>query len=108
LIPIAQARISSRTAAEMFGFLIDQVGKDQRDIAKTINFGLCHGMGSKGLSERSNITGEKAENFIQKYSRAYPQLKNTLQQLGTKVVEELYSDMPRIRKRHYHAAQSNG
>ncbi len=44
-------------------------------------------MNRKGLSERSNITDEKAEKSIQKYSRAYPQGKNTLQQLGIKIDE---------------------
>jgi len=36
--------LHSRTASEMFNVPIDQVNKDQRGIAKTINFGLCYGM----------------------------------------------------------------
>ncbi|MBP7232191.1 MAG: hypothetical protein KBA28_09690 [Syntrophaceae bacterium] len=100
--------LHSRTAAEMFSVQIDNVTKEQRAIAKTINFGLCYGMSSKGLSDRLNIPAEKAENFINQYFRAYPQVKNTLQSLGMKAVKNLYSITLGGRKRYFKQADSFG
>lgn len=98
--------LHSRTASEMFNVPIDQVNKDQRGIAKTINFGLCYGMSSKGLSERLNIPGEKAEAFINQYFRAYPKVKKILQDLGMKAVSDLCSITLGGRKRYYPATDS--
>ena len=98
--------LHSRTASEMFNVPIDQVNKDQRGIAKTINFGLCYGMSSKGLSERLNIPGEKAEAFINQYFRAYPKVKKILQDLGMKAVTDLCSITLGGRKRYYLATDS--
>lgn len=98
--------LHSRTAAEMFDVPIEKVSKDQRGVAKTINFGLCYGMSSKGLSERLNIPGDKAEAFINQYFRAYPQVKNTLQTLGMKAVHERRSVTLGGRKRYYPVTDS--
>lgn len=98
--------LHSRTAAEMFSIPIEKVSKDQRSVAKTINFGLCYGMSSKGLSERLNIPGDKAESFINQYFRAYPKVKETLQALGMKAVNDLCSVTLGGRKRYYPATDS--
>jgi DNA polymerase-1 len=52
----------------MFEIPISEVTKDQRNIAKVINFGLCYGMSAKGLGERLNISTPKAESFIRSIS----------------------------------------
>lgn len=98
--------LHSRTAAEMFGIPIERVSKDQRGIAKTINFGLCYGMSSRGLSEGLNIPCEKAESFINRYFRAYPLVKNTLQDLGMKAVKDRCSVTIGGRKRYFPATDS--
>lgn len=98
--------LHSRTASEMFIVPIDQVNKDQRGIAKTINFGLCYGMSAKGLSDKMNITSEKAESFINQYFRAYPKVKNTLQILGMEAVKNHYSTTIGGRKRYFARADS--
>jgi len=93
--------LHSRTASEMFNVPIDQVNKDQRGIAKTINFGLCYGMSAKGLSDKMNIASEKAETFINRYFRAYQKVKNTLQILGMKAINNHYSTTIGGRKRYF-------
>jgi len=98
--------LHARTAAEMFGVPIEKVSKDQRGIAKTINFGLCYGMSSRGLSDRLNIPGEKAEVFINQYFRAYPKVKATLQELGMKAVKDLCSITLGGRKRFFEKTES--
>jgi len=98
--------LHSRTAAEIFNVPLAQVNKDQRHIAKTINFGLCYGMSSKRLSESLNISDEQAATFIRRYFSAYPQVKHTLDQLGTNAVKVHYSETIGGRKRYYPVAGS--
>ena len=100
--------LHSNTAADMFNVTIDQVTKEQRNIAKTINFGLCYGMTSRGLSERLNIDSDRAEHFINQYFRSYPQVKATLQQLGMKALSTGYATTILGRKRYFKKASSFG
>jgi DNA polymerase-1 len=90
----------------MFGVPLEQVTKEQRNVAKTINFGLCYGMTAKGLAARLNIGGEQAEKFIHAYFRAYPRVKDTLQRLGMQAVRRHYSETLSGRKRYYPRAGS--
>jgi DNA polymerase I len=100
--------LHTRTASDVFQVSIDQVTKDQRNVAKTINFGLCYGMTQKGLSSRLNITEDKAQEFIKAYYKAYPVVKNTLDRLGVKAVKEGHSQTVLGRKRYFPKAGSFG
>ncbi len=55
------------TAAEVYGIPIDQVTKDQRRNAKTINFGVLYGMSPHGLSVAANMSIQEARDFIRRY-----------------------------------------
>jgi DNA polymerase I-like protein with 3'-5' exonuclease and polymerase domains len=98
--------LHAKTAADIFGVAIDKITKEQRNVAKTINFGICYGMGASGLSKRLRISFQKAEKFINAYFRAYPQVKSTLQNLGIKTVKQGYSKTPLGRKRFFKSADS--
>ena len=100
--------LHTRTASDVFQVPIDQVTKDQRNVAKTINFGLCYGMTQKGLSSRLNISEDKAQEFIKAYYKAYPVVKNTLDRLGVKAVKEGHSQTVLGRKRYFPKAGSFG
>jgi DNA polymerase-1 len=65
-------------------------------------------MTTRGLSERLNIDTTQAERFINRYFRAYPQVKTTLQQLGMKAVFEGYSVTLLGRKRYFKRTHSFG
>ena len=98
--------LHTRTAADIFDVPIDEVTKDQRGVAKTINFGLCYGMSAMGLSTRLSITTKEAESFINSYFRAYPQVKDTLQKLGTAAVRKGYSETLLGRRRYFKRSDS--
>ncbi len=93
--------LHARTASEMFGVPLEEITKEQRNVAKTINFGLCYGMTAKGLAARLGIGLEQAEKFIHAYFRAYPRVKDTLQRLGMQAVRRHYSETLSGRKRYY-------
>ncbi|MBQ9020231.1 DNA polymerase I, partial [Candidatus Saccharibacteria bacterium] len=59
--------IHTKTAAEVFGVKMEEVTKQQRRAAKTINFGVLYGMSAKGLSEATGMTVPEAKEFIDGY-----------------------------------------
>jgi DNA polymerase-1 len=63
--------VHRRTASLIFGIPIDQVGADQRRIAKTINFGVIYGMSAFRLSNELKIPRAQAQAFIDAYFTTY-------------------------------------
>lgn len=61
------ADIHLMTAAEIYGRSPEDVTKQMRSAAKTINFGILYGMSPHGLSVATGMTIEQAGNFIKKY-----------------------------------------
>ena len=59
--------IHSRTAALLFDVALDEVTKDMRRNAKTINFGLIYGMGAQKLAQEMHVSMKEAKEFIERY-----------------------------------------
>jgi DNA polymerase-1 len=93
--------LHSTTAAAIFGVPVEEVNREQRDIAKSINFGLSYGMGPKLLSENVGIRLAEAKAFISNHEKAYPRVKQGLDQLGFKALRNGYSITPLGRKRFF-------
>lgn len=55
------------TAAEIYGIPLEQVTKDQRRHAKTVNFGIMYGMSPHGLSIATGMDFAESRAFIAKY-----------------------------------------
>ena len=66
------ADIHSRVAAEVFGVPESEVTKEQRGVAKTVNFGVLYGMSAVGLATRLGIDKKQAAKFIDDYFARYP------------------------------------
>ena len=62
--------IHTRTAAEVYGVALDDVTKEMRSAAKTINFGVLYGMSPHGLSVATGMSMADAKNFIDRYFAA--------------------------------------
>jgi DNA polymerase-1 len=67
--------LHQQTAAEMFGVPLDEVTKEQRYSAKTINFGVLYGMSPHGLSVAMGIDQKQAKEFIDRYFEIRKTLK---------------------------------
>lgn len=52
------------------------VTKDQRRIAKTVNFGIAYGESAKSLAENIDVSIEEAQSFIDVYFERFPDLAN--------------------------------
>ncbi len=61
------ADIHLMTAAEVFGRSPEDVTKQMRSHAKTINFGILYGMSPHGLSVATGMNRDQAISFIDKY-----------------------------------------
>ncbi|WP_224362031.1 DNA polymerase I [Hyalangium versicolor] len=71
--------IHSRTAAEIFGTTADKVDRDQRRVAKTVNFGIAYGLSPHGLSTRLGIPVEEARDIIERYFTRYAGIRRYLE-----------------------------
>ncbi|EKD79442.1 MAG: hypothetical protein ACD_41C00072G0009, partial [uncultured bacterium] len=69
------ADIHTQTAAEMNGVAEDQVTKNMRRAAKSINFGILYGMGAYGLSRDAKISIEEAKSYLERYFTLHPAIK---------------------------------
>jgi len=67
--------IHSKTASDIFHVSVDVVNKNQRRIAKAVNFGIVYGISGFGLSENLDIPVNEAKQFIDDYLNAYPGIK---------------------------------
>ncbi|GAA9000196.1 DNA polymerase I [Helicobacter pylori] len=67
--------IHLETSKALFG---EDLAKEKRSIAKSINFGLVYGMGSKKLSETLNIPLNEAKSYIEAYFKRFPSIKDYL------------------------------
>lgn len=68
--------IHSSTASLLFDVPTKDVTKEQRNNAKTINFGLIYGMGAQKLGQELNINMREAKAFIEKYFEKLSVLKD--------------------------------
>ena len=67
--------IHTATASKIFGVDHEDVTKNMRRVAKSVNFGIIYGIGAYGLSQNINSTVKEANEFIKKYLEIYPQVK---------------------------------
>jgi DNA polymerase-1 len=69
------ADVHRATAAEVFGMPLQNVGNDERRVAKVINFGLIYGMSSFGVAQNLDIDRSTAQTYIDSYFARYPGVK---------------------------------
>ena len=68
--------IHSSTASKVFNVKLEDVTKEQRSNAKTVNFGIIYGVSAFGLSNQTSLTRSESKLLIESYYDAYPKLKN--------------------------------
>ncbi len=67
--------IHAATAARLFGVPIEEVNREQRSNAKTVNFGIVYGVSAFGLSQQTKLNRTESKALIDTYYNSYPQLK---------------------------------
>lgn len=68
--------IHRSTAAKVFNVPLDEVTKEQRSNAKTVNFGIIYGVSAFGLSNQTSLSRKESAELIDAYYATYPKLKS--------------------------------
>ena len=64
------------TAAKVFNVPLEEVTKEQRSNAKTVNFGIIYGVSAFGLSNQTSLSRSESAALIDAYYKTYPKLKS--------------------------------
>ena len=68
--------IHASTASKVFGVPLEEVTREQRSNAKTVNFGIIYGVSAFGLSNQTDLSRTEAKELIDTYYKTYPKLRN--------------------------------
>ncbi len=102
--------IHTATAAILFGVAPDQVDREMRRKAKTVNYAVLYGMSDYGLSQELGIEVSEARQIITHYFERFPQIKAFTQQILEEARQKGYVRTLLGRKRYLpdlHSANRN-
>src|SRR5690606_26695203 len=99
--------IHTATAAAIYGIPVEQVTKNQRRFAKTINFGLIYGMGPFRLARETGLTLSEAEKYVAKYFAQFPGIERYLEQTRRKAHVDGYVETLFGRRRYFPVFKSS-
>jgi DNA polymerase-1 len=71
--------IHAATAAEVLGKDQATLTKDERNVAKMVNFGIIYGISAFGLSENLEIPRDEAQAYIDTYLARFPLVQDFIQ-----------------------------
>lgn len=91
--------IHYRTASLIFNKNVAEVSKSERNIAKTVNFGVLYGQSAFALADDLNIPRSEAANFIKLYFEKYNGVKKYIEKLKAVCKEKGYAETYWGRKR---------
>ncbi|OUS01335.1 DNA polymerase I [Flavobacteriales bacterium 33_180_T64] len=67
--------IHASTASKVFNVPLNEVTREQRSNAKTVNFGIVYGVSAFGLSNQTDLSRGEAKELIDTYYETYPKLR---------------------------------
>jgi DNA polymerase I len=83
--------IHAATAAEVLGKERADLTKDERNVAKMVNFGIIYGISAFGLSENLEIPREQAQEYIDTYLARFPLVQDFIQRTIERCTQEGYA-----------------
>jgi DNA polymerase-1 len=96
--------IHMETAVKLFG---PEEAQAKRNIAKTVNFGLLYGMGSRKLAQTLGISTKEAKAIIENYFASFPTVKAYLESIEAKAKEQGYVETLLGRRRYFDFEHAN-
>ncbi len=102
--------IHTATASILFGLPHEQIDKELRRRAKTVNYAVLYGMSDYGLSQELGISVGEAKQIIEQYFQRFPQIKAFTQGILEEAREKGYVRTLLGRKRYMpelHSANRN-
>ena len=93
------------TSTILFG---EELAKEKRNFAKSVNFGLLYGMGAKKLSDELGISSSEAKEIITNYFASFPTVKSFLESIQERVKIDGYVETILKRRRIFDYEAANG
>lgn len=82
--------IHTRTAAEVFGVLPEEVTRELRSRAKAVNFGIVYGLSDFGLARDIKVGRQEARRYIENYFARYAGVKTYIDRVIREAREKGY------------------
>jgi len=92
--------IHTKTAMEVFHVKAEDVTPNMRRQAKAVNFGIVYGISDYGLSQNLGITRKEAGEFINRYFKSYPRVKEYMDEIVTEAKQKGYVSTLLKRRRY--------
>jgi DNA polymerase-1 len=92
--------IHSSTASKVFNVPLNEVTREQRSNAKTVNFGIIYGVSAFGLSNQTDLSRGEAKDLIDTYYKTYPKLRNYISEQIQFARENGYAETVLGRRRY--------
>jgi DNA polymerase I len=83
--------IHTATAAEVLAKEPATLTKDERNVAKMVNFGIIYGISAFGLSENLEIPREQAQEYIDTYLARFPHVQEFIQRTIASATNDGYA-----------------
>jgi len=71
----AGADVHSETAAGLFEIPPEEIDRQQRTIAKAVNFGIVYGQSAFGLAQQLRIPRSEANTYIKRFKERFPEIE---------------------------------
>ena len=94
------ADIHASTAAKVFGVPLEEVTREQRSHAKTVNFGIIYGVSAFGLAQQTSLSRTEAKEIIESYFVTYPGIKQYIDDQVAQAREKGYVETLLGRRRY--------
>jgi len=86
----AGADVHTETAAGLFDVPPEEVTRQQRTIAKAVNFGIVYGQSAFGLAQQLRIPRGEAGRYIKRFKARFPEIEEFRQRTLADAVERGY------------------
>ncbi len=80
--------IHAITASQVFNVPLETVTPSQRRAAKAVNFGIIYGISAFGLANDLNVSGKRAQEYIDKYFETYSDVKEYMNENVEKAMKD--------------------
>jgi len=100
--------IHTATASAVFSIPYNEVTKDQRYLAKRVNFGLLYGMGAFRLAKETGLPVSQATGFIKRYFERLPKIEEYLEGSKQLAMQQGYLETMFGRRREFAAFKDTG
>jgi DNA polymerase-1 len=95
--------IHASTASKVFDVPLEEVTREQRGNAKTVNFGIIYGVSAFGLSNQTDMSRGEAKELIDAYYDTYPKLRHYMSEQVNFARDNGYVETVMGRRRYLNA-----